>query len=140
MRRKGIVTVLAVGLMCFVGGVLGAAEEQEPPEDVTIESDGYKTHRRAPVEFAHSEHVDSYGVECDRCHHTYEGGANVWKEGDPVERCAECHNPLKSEGKVKRLQVAFHKNCKSCHRKLVQEGESDAAPYKNCRGCHPKES
>lgn len=85
------------------------------------------------------DHSESYEVACRECHHDYKDGKNLWEEGDPVKKCSECHSPLKSEGNVKRLQLAYHKNCKTCHRKLVKEGISEEAPYRRCTDCHEKE-
>ena len=36
-------------------------------------------------------------------------GKNVWKEGDPVHKCKECHDPKKKKGKAYKLdEVTFH--------------------------------
>jgi hypothetical protein len=62
----------------------------------------------------------------------------MWKEGSPVKKCVECHDPLKNEGKVKKLMLAFHKNCKDCHKKAADE-EGKEAPHKKCEGCHQEQ-
>jgi hypothetical protein len=42
-----------------------------------------------------------------------------------------CHKPTKRQGKVVRLQFAYHFSCKKCH-KEVESGPID------CTECHKK--
>ncbi len=121
-------------------GPLEAAEEQEPPEEVVLNYEGFRPNRKGPVSFSHVNHVEDYEVACTECHHVYKDGENVWEEGDPVKRCHECHDPSRNQGKIKKLSIAFHKNCKGCHRSIIQEGISDQAPYKSCYDCHERSS
>jgi Class III cytochrome C family len=127
--------VISVFLVSTAG--LIAAEEQEMPEEIYIDNKVYKTDRKGPVWFSHSEHADGYVEACDGCHHEYKDGKNIWEEGQPVKKCSACHDPSKSEGSVKKLNIAFHKNCKGCHRKLAKEGGTES-PYKQCTDCHEK--
>ena len=142
-QRAGFAGVLAVfaGIVICVllvtTAALIAAEEQEMPEGIYIENKVYKTDRKGPVRFSHSEHAEGYVEGCDGCHHEYRDGENVWQEGQPVKKCSACHDPSKSKGNAKKLNIAFHKNCKGCHRKLAKEGGTDA-PYKQCTDCHEK--
>lgn len=108
------------------------------PEEIIIENKGDEKERKGPVRFSHLAHADNYDVACTECHHDYQDGKNVWKEGDPVKKCIECHSPLKSEDKIKKLQLAFHNNCKNCHKDLAKEGKTEGAPYKKCGDCHQK--
>ena len=101
-------------------------------------ADVYKTNRRGPVAFTHLDHTENYEVGCEECHHEYKDGKNVWEEGDPVKKCAACHDPNRNQGNVKKLSIAYHKNCKTCHRNLVQRGDSEDAPYRKCTDCHDK--
>jgi hypothetical protein len=76
-----------------------------------------------------------------------ENGKNVWKEGDKVQKCMECHNEptVKGEKKLPKdkqklnLKLAFHNNCQGCHKKLKKK---DKTKYKDipttCIKCHPK--
>jgi hypothetical protein len=142
IRNKYMVLRMATlisGLLLTVG-VLKAAEEQEIPEEITLQSVGYKARKKGPVELSHSDHAENYDVACTECHHVYKDGKNVWEEGQPVQKCSACHDPNKSQGKVKKLQIAFHQNCKGCHRARVKEGISEDAPYKQCSDCHEKKS
>ena len=112
----------------------------EAPDEIIIENEGYKPDKKGPVHLSHQDHVDSYDVACTECHHEFQDDENVWEEGDPVRRCIECHDPLKSDGDIKKLNLAFHRNCKNCHKKMVKEEMTEDAPYTKCNGCHQKKS
>jgi hypothetical protein len=136
-KFKGVLMILFAALLLPYMNELSAVDE---PQDITIENEGYKPDRKGPVSFSHTNHAQDYEVSCLDCHHNYQDGKNVWKEGDPVKKCVECHSPLKNSGKTKKLSIAFHKNCKTCHRNLAKEGISKDAPYKQCTDCHEKKS
>lgn len=104
------------------------------PDEITIENRDYETDKRNPVKLSHKRHCEEYKITCVQCHHVYEAGKNVWKEGDFVNKCASCHDPIKEQEGILKLQSAFHNNCRTCHREISQEGEE--APYKKCTGCH----
>jgi len=36
-----------------------------------------------------------------------------------------------------KLQNAYHKNCKTCHKTLAKEGKK-SGPFKKCNKCHEK--
>ena len=132
--KKGIltVTVLALaGVFFLTTAILTAADS---PDEVVINTEGYKSDKKGPVSFNHAKHNKEYDVGCDECHHEYKDGENVWKEGDPVKKCNECHDMEKSDGNVKKLQTAFHNNCKNCHKEV-----GDPAPSTKCNDCHSKE-
>jgi len=137
MKKKFMCLLMALfaGLLLVNLGDLIA---DEPPDDIVIDNEGYETDRKGPVTFSHLNHYEDYEVTCEECHHDYQGGENVWKEGDTVKKCLECHSPLENQGDVKKLQIAYHKNCKNCHRQLAKEGISEDAPYKQCTDCHEK--
>jgi hypothetical protein len=153
--KKGIWSlgiVVLTGLMFLAVGALTAGEKAKkpvPPEEAKIENAGYKTDKKGHVKLSHKKHSDKeenkgYGVTCVECHHEYKDGKNVWKEGQPVKKCAECHDPLKTvkEGdtKIYKLNLAYHKNCKNCHKALLKEGKSETAPFKKCNDCHQKKA
>jgi len=137
MRKKGLglLAVLVIAALFLVVGILSAADKG--PETICIQNTGYKHIIRGPVKFSHRKHQEDYKIACTECHHNYEHGKNVWKEGDPVKKCNQCHSPLKKQGKVLKLNVAYHKNCKTCHKKLAKAGKK-AGPYKKCSKCHAK--
>jgi hypothetical protein len=137
VRIKALIfIVISTGAWTLTINVPKGAEEQSPPDEITLEDEGYKSNRRGPVYFSHLNHAEDYGVLCEDCHHHYQDGENVWEEGDPVKRCAECHDPRETKGKIKNLKLAFHKNCKNCHRELAKEGITKDAPYRKCSDCH----
>jgi hypothetical protein len=151
LMNKGIWSlglVVLIALMFFTVGSLKAGDKTTPPDEVVIQNAGYKRDKKSPVKLSHKTHSDKkkdngYGVNCADCHHDYKDGKNVWKEGDPVKKCSECHSPLEtvSEGdtKIYKLNLAYHKNCKNCHKKVVEEDSSKKAPYKKCNDCHEKD-
>jgi hypothetical protein len=112
-------------------------EAQEMPGEIVIDNKVYQTDRKGSVWFPHSKHADTYVEACSECHHEYSNGRNVWQEGQPVQKCRTCHDPSKSEGRVKKLSIAFHNSCKACHKKHAAAGGTNA-PYKQCTDCHGK--
>ncbi|MEW6338691.1 MAG: cytochrome c3 family protein [Acidobacteriota bacterium] len=84
------------------------------------------------VTFKHKAHVDA-GAACTDCHHTQ-------KEGQPVQKCSECHDKAAAKDKAPKLQDAFHNNCAGCHAKLIAEGKKSGPvkDAKSCKSCHVK--
>ena len=103
-------------------------------DEIIIENQGYTEDKKKPVRLSHKKHAEEYEMACNSCHHIYEEGENVWKQGDQVEKCVACHDPVKDQGNVIKLQSAFHKNCRDCHKEMSQKGKE--APYKKCTDCH----
>jgi len=136
--KKGIwslgVVVLA-GLIFLGVGVLTAADA---PDEIVISNEGYQTDKKGPVKLSHKKHAAEYGAKCTDCHHIYKDGKNVLTEKDPIEKCSKCHSPLKKEGKVLKLNLAYHKNCKNCHKEISEKDPSKKAPFKKCNDCHEK--
>jgi hypothetical protein len=136
MRKR---TLLLAGVILsvtmFVGvGVLVATNV---PDEMSINSTVYDSDKKGPVKFTHKKHNVDYKVACTDCHHVIKDGKNVYKEGDPTQKCCECHDPVKSEGKVKKLMLAFHKNCQGCHKDLEKAGKK-TGPTRKCNDCHEK--
>jgi hypothetical protein len=125
-------------LMAAVFVMVGVLTAAEIPTEITIESKGYAERKKGPVKFNHKKHQTDYKIACTECHHVYKDGKNVWKQGDPVQKCSACHDPNEKKGNADKLQNAFHKNCKDCHKKEVEEGKVKKAPYKKCNDCHEK--
>lgn len=134
--KKGLflILMLTIAGIFISSGIITAADSQDK---MIIDGKSYKKDIKGPVSFEHAKHNKEYGVSCDECHHVYQDGANTWKEGDPVKKCGECHDPDKKEGNVKKLMMAFHGNCKDCHKKMAKE-QGKNAPYKKCEDCHAK--
>ncbi|HDZ22968.1 MAG TPA: hypothetical protein ENH70_00335 [Desulfobacteraceae bacterium] len=135
--NKKLLTVLLVGLTGLLFLTVGVLVAADVPDQITIQNTGYKKDKKGPVHFTHKKHHADYKVACAECHHNYENGKNVWKEGDPVKPCKQCHNPLKKQGKVPKLQNAYHKDCKGCHKALAKAGKK-TGPFKKCSQCHQK--
>jgi hypothetical protein len=103
-------------------------------DEIIIENQDYETDRKKPVVFSHKKHMEEYDIACTKCHHAYQNGKNIWKEGNPVEKCADCHDPTEDQDDVMKLQTAYHNNCKNCHKEVSKEGKE--APYQKCSDCH----
>ncbi len=136
-RLLTLVMVVFTGLLFLTVGALTAADV---PDDVKIENKGYQKDKKGHVKFSHKKHHEEYKAACTDCHHDYKDGKNVWKDSDKAEKCSKCHNPLKKEGKVKKLQNAYHRNCKNCHKAYIKDHPDSKAPYKKCTKCHEKKS
>ncbi len=130
--------IVSIFLMCGLLQIGLISGEEEAPDEITINNEGYKSKKRGPVLFSHLNHSEDYDIACTECHHDYDDGKNTWEEGDPVNKCIDCHDPNESDGNIKNLRLSFHKNCKTCHKNLAKEGISEDAPYKKCSGCHEK--
>ncbi len=127
----------------------GPANEPEvalPPAVIVLQPKLWKELTKPSVPFTHEKHVEDYEIECAECHHNYKDGKNVWNKSMPVETCDTCHtNPatkelskLSDEEKVKNLEMAFHNNCRECHKKRKKESPDSEIPVK-CNQCHQKE-
>jgi hypothetical protein len=137
------VTVLATAL------VLGAVHAaQEVLDNITMNSPVFEKHKKALVTLTHKKHATEYNIACADCHHVYEDGKNVWKEGDKVDKCTACHKEAKApkakKGEPKMSKAdkiknyyysAIHENCVSCHKAEKKKGKK--APSA-CKDCHPK--
>ncbi len=115
-----------------------AEKNANVPDEVMIDNEGYTDDKKGPVKLSHKKHATTEGVYCADCHHDYKDGKNIWKEGDPIKRCVECHDPKEKRGDVAKLNIAYHKNCKDCHKERVKDDHK--APFKKCKGCHEEKS
>lgn len=137
--NKKLLTFLTVVLSGFLFLAVGVLTAADVPDEIMLENAGYAKDTKGPVKFSHKKHSADYKAACTECHHVFKDGKNVWKEGDKVQKCSACHDPEKQEGKVLKLQNAFHKNCKDCHKALSEAGKP-AGPFKKCNDCHQKKS
>lgn len=139
MKLKTPTLILAAlfGIVFLTVGVLTAANlPANFPDTVIIQSKGYRRVQKGPVKFDHKKHAVGYKIACTECHHVYKDGKNIWKEGDPVQPCSACHDPNKRQGKAMKLELAFHKNCRDCHKIARRQGKK--APTIRCNDCHGK--
>jgi hypothetical protein len=131
--------------LCAVAMSTVAADKQTAPDTITIESSLWPKLTKGPVTFPHKDHSEKLKIACAECHHKYEGGKNVWKEGDPVQKCQDCHNEattqmekkLSPEQQKLNLKLAFHNNCQECHKKYKKEHPESKISV-TCAGCHTK--
>jgi hypothetical protein len=135
--RKRILFLGAVIISIALFAGAGILIATDVPEEISILDPAIEKHKKGPVKLTHKKHAVDYKIACTECHHVYKEGKNVFKEGDPVQKCSACHDPVKSEGKVKKLMLAFHKNCQGCHKELEKAGKP-TGPTKKCNDCHEK--
>ena len=134
-KRIFFLSVVTLSIALFTGvGILIATDVGD---EINIKSDAFKAYKKGPVKLTHKKHNVDYKIACADCHHVYKEGKNVYKEGDSVQKCSECHDALKSKGKVKKLMLAYHKNCQGCHKQLEKAGKK-TGPTKKCNDCHEK--
>ena len=133
-RIMTLLTAILTGMLFLSVGVLTATDA---PEEILLQGKDYKKDKKGPVKLTHEKHAKDYKIACTECHHEYKGDKNVWKEGQPVKKCSACHDPEKKQGKTMKLQNAYHKNCKNCHKALAKEGKK-TGPFKKCTKCHAK--
>jgi len=60
---------------------------------------------------------------------------NIWSPWGKTKKCSECHDPQEKKDDVIKLQAAYHKNCKNCHKENRIFG-NDTLAYRKCTGCH----
>ena len=125
--------ILSVALFTGVGFLIAT----DVPDEINIKADAFPKHKKGPVKLTHKKHNVDYKIACADCHHVYKEGKNIYKEGDPVQKCSACHDPVESKGKVKKLMLAYHKNCMGCHKALEKAGK-ETGPTKKCNDCHQK--
>jgi predicted CXXCH cytochrome family protein len=111
-----------------------------PPDVVMIDRSEFAVRKKGPVKLDHKKHSQDYQTQCTACHHDYQDGKNIWTDKDPVKLCVECHDPEKKQGETLKLQSAYHKNCRDCHRELTDQGKTDSAPFRKCADCHSTDS
>jgi len=136
-------SLISAGILTIVSALYAA----DVPDRVEMNSTVYETHRKPIVTFTHKKHAEDYNIACKDCHHVYEDGKNVWKEGDPVQKCQECHNKDKPSPDERRSMSdaekiaqfhyeALHENCQGCHKRVKMEGKP-TGPI-SCSQCHVK--
>ena len=134
-KRILLLGAVILSIVSFTG--IGILVATDCPDEISIKSDAFTKYKKGSVKFSHTKHHADYKIACTECHHVYKDGKNVFKEGDPVQKCSECHDALKSQGKVKKLMLAYHKNCQGCHKQLAKAGKK-TGPTRKCNGCHEK--
>ena len=138
MRKKMAVAVMiAVACLFFAGGIYAKVADV-----IKVENKGCQN-TKGEIQFSHKKHSTDYKGACTDCHHVMKDGKNTWKDGDPVQKCQECHNEPTIQGEKKlapeqqklNLKIAFHDNCQGCHKKIKKDKPDTTAPV-TCTGCH----
>jgi len=124
---KPLLVILACGL--FLAPLVRQVAAQEPLLVLTDEA--LAPHTRPASLFNHDKHVELTGDDnCYLCHHANgeQPTPTETTEGIP---CSDCH---KAEPEPDRtpLQLAYHKQCKSCH-------ETRQAGPLACGECHVRQ-
>lgn len=149
MLKKQLMSLLLISLGIVTFLTVGVLTASDVLDEIVIENTGYankknpedKTGIKGPVKLSHKKHAEDAKIACDQCHHNDTKEKNTWKEGDPVKKCSECHDPAEKKGKVKKLKIAYHKNCQSCHKKTKELCKAEPyGGYKKCNDCHQKKA
>lgn len=128
--RLAYVAGLILGVTSLLGAHGGSLTEAPAVSLLKVPVAGSR--QKPPVQLSHRVH-EARGVACTQCHHDYQGRRNIWRKGQPVEKCQACHGP---RPEARRLDVknAYHRQCKGCHLRLRQQGRQ-AGPVE-CQACH----
>ncbi len=164
MNKKPLVLMIFVSAALFAAG---ATLAKKVPDVIRLEDPAYKEHKEGVVEFTHGKHQKEYAEKypdlykngCGECHHDKDNKPlSSLKEGDPVQKCIECHKiadempkKLKKEMKKKKASKeeikkkeleyhaeALHDNCRVCHRKYNKKYKPSEKAPTTCVKCHPK--
>ncbi|NLI80541.1 MAG: cytochrome c3 family protein [Deltaproteobacteria bacterium] len=144
MRGGKVISCFVVAAFVVFTAAVAVVAQQKVADEFEIKSALWPTPTKAAVKFTHKKHSEDYKIACTECHHVVKDGKNVWKEGDPVEKCEKCHNEPTVQGEKKlppeqqklNLKLAFHNNCQECHKKHKKEKPDTTAPV-TCAQCHP---
>jgi cytochrome c553 len=144
---KLISSISVLTALVLVVAFAVVAADNKAPDVIDISSPKvWPNPTKKNLPFSHKKHSEEYKVTCVDCHHDYKDGKNIWKEGDPVQKCEACHtdatikdvNKLPPEQQKLNLNLAFHNNCRGCHQKIKKENKDSLIPVA-CTGCHAAE-
>lgn len=123
-----VVGLLVLVVLCALA-VTGAWGQDEV---MTLGAAGKGKNQRPPVVFSHGKHSKTYA--CLNCHHEYD--KNFSKTGTEGGICADCHQPRATADNAVPLNLAFHRQCKACHLRLL-EAKRKTGPVM-CGDCHQR--
>ena len=141
--KKGLMLTLTVAALAIVF-LFTVVHASGPADEMVMKSPVFETHKKGIVTFTHKKHNVDYKIPCADCHHVYKDGKNVWKDTDPVQKCAACHKEAKApkgdktpkaEKIVKYYYSAIHANCSGCHKDLKKAAKPTGPT--TCKECHP---
>ncbi len=128
--QTAVYLLVAVSVFLLLGAKAPGPTTPKPVSP--LDSRSFQPREKGPVLFRHQPH-EAAGITCTACHHNYVRGRNIWREGQPVAACEECHQ-VQPRPKMLDLKNAFHRQCKGCHLKTRQQGRR-AGPIR-CEDCH----
>jgi hypothetical protein len=136
---KKVAFITAVAAVTLIGVSLGSrsaviaetAGLKTPDKEITITG-------KKPARFDHNKHL-ALGVTCGQCHHDAEHNplaeeAILAMDNSTKLQCASCHNAEFANEKLNSVKLAFHGNCKECHK----QGVGDIKGPTKCTDCHLK--
>jgi len=137
MKKIVLLTVAAAVTFIAVNPGTRPAAASDPATlkvpDAEIVIDGKK-----PARFDHQKHL-ALGVTCGQCHHDAEHNplteeAILAMDSGRQLQCQSCHNQDFANETLNSVKLAFHSNCKECHK----EGVGDKKGPTKCTDCHLK--
>ena len=125
MKRVKLTAILIL-VLAFAAGLALAQDD-----DLVINSQALGEHARPLVKFGHAKHSEKI-PDCTTCHHDFSPTGN--RGGSEGQFCSDCHGARSTAKNSVSLTMAFHKQCKDCHRFAADKGQA-AGPVM-CGGCH----
>ncbi|MCU0586978.1 MAG: cytochrome c family protein [Syntrophobacteraceae bacterium] len=98
-HRKWLSYVFVTFVLVLAGAFAVVAADVK--DELEIKAGLWATPTKAAVPFTHKKHAEEYKIPCADCHHVFKDGKNVWKEGDPVQKCEACHTNAEVQGEAK---------------------------------------
>lgn len=135
MSRKVLVLLFVATCFCIAGISIAA---DKGPADMVLQAEKDKAKKPKPAVFPHAKHQEI--AECGECHHSAKDGKQVpYEEGQEIGKCEDCHyKGSDMPEKLDSYKMAAHKNCRDCHKKVIEEKPELAEKWKKCMPCHPK--
>lgn len=126
MKRVKLTAILIL-VLAFAAAGLALAQD----DNMVINSKALGQHTRPLVKFPHAKHSDKL-ADCTTCHHDFAPNGN--RGSSEGQFCSECHSAQPTARNSVSLVMAFHKQCKECHRYAAGKGQP-AGPVM-CGDCH----
>lgn len=125
MKRVKLAAILI--LVLAFGASLAPAQD----DVMTINSQALGEHTRPLVKFTHAKHSEKI-PDCTTCHHDFSPTGN--RGSSEGQFCSDCHSAQPTAKNSVPLNMAFHKQCKDCHRFAAGKGQPTGPVM--CGGCH----
>ncbi|MCA1989015.1 MAG: cytochrome c family protein [Desulfarculus sp.] len=126
MKRVKLTAILFLALALAAAGLALAQED-----NLIINSQALGEHTRPLVKFSHAKHSEKI-ADCTTCHHDFSPTGN--RGSSEGQFCSDCHSAQPTAKNSVSLVMAFHKQCKECHRFAAGKGQPSGPVM--CGGCH----